>query len=152
MLIRRLARRVGAFRIPVTQRWVSTKTPPFPTVETCPSPTCSCAPTPKLPEGFEIDHKIAIRGLISNYAQQVLVCTGKNDWPSRIEDDNSGDNLAADLRELVGRGGVFSDVSSRSDMKLEHPVANGKFSTIVALSQHLSLEFVISIVLAPRSR
>ncbi|KAK5656133.1 hypothetical protein OQA88_4893 [Cercophora sp. LCS_1] len=39
----------------------------------------------------------------------VLVCTGKNDWPSRIEDDNSGDNLAADLRELVGRGGFFSD-------------------------------------------
>lgn len=64
-----------------------------------------------MPEGFEIDHKTNINGLISNYAQHVLVCTGKLDWPSRIEDDNSGDNLAADLRELVGRGGTFSDVS-----------------------------------------
>ena len=64
-----------------------------------------------MPEGFEIDHKTSINGLISNYAQHVLVCTGKSDWPSRIEEDNSGDNLAADLRELVGRGGAFSDVS-----------------------------------------
>ncbi|KAK3327888.1 FMI1 protein [Cercophora scortea] len=81
----------------------------FPTVPSCPSPTCACAPTPELPEGFEIDHKTKINGLISNYAQQVLICTGKDDWPSRIEEDNSGDNLAADLRELVGRGGIFSD-------------------------------------------
>ncbi|KAK3685586.1 Sucrase/ferredoxin-like-domain-containing protein [Podospora appendiculata] len=85
------------------------KAPEFPTVPSCPSPTCACAPTPALPEGFEIDHKTKINGLISNYAQQVLVCTGKDDWPSRIEEDSSGDNLAADLRELVGRGGIFSD-------------------------------------------
>jgi hypothetical protein len=78
-----------------------------------------------MPEGFEIDHKTNINGLISNYAQHVVVCTGKPDWPSRIEDDNSGDNLAADLRELVGRGGTFSDVSlaRREPAELE---ANGK--------------------------
>jgi len=64
-----------------------------------------------MPEGYPIDHKGNINGLISNYAQQVLICTGKDDWASRIEDDNDGDNLAADLKELVGRGGVFSDVS-----------------------------------------
>ncbi|KAK1833289.1 Sucrase/ferredoxin-like-domain-containing protein [Podospora conica] len=86
-----------------------TKPPPFPVIATCPSPTCACAPTPSMPPGFEIDHKTNINGLISHYAQHVLVCTGKPDWPSRIEDDNSGDNLAADLRELVGRGGAFSD-------------------------------------------
>jgi len=62
-----------------------------------------------MPEGYPIDHKGNINGLISNYAQQVLICTGKDDWASRIEDDNDGDNLAADLKELVGRGGVFSD-------------------------------------------
>lgn len=46
---------------------------------------------------------------MSSYAQQVLICTGKDDWPSKIEDDNGGDNLAADLKELVGRGGKYSD-------------------------------------------
>ena len=85
--------------------------PGFSIVDTCPSPTCACAATPELSEGLEIDHKTPINGLISSYAQQVLVCTGKDDWPSRIEEDNSGDNLAADLRELVGRGGPYNDVS-----------------------------------------
>ncbi|KAJ4302144.1 Altered inheritance of mitochondria protein 32 [Collariella sp. IMI 366227] len=62
-----------------------------------------------MPEGFDIDHKAPLNGLISNYAQHVLICTGKDDWPSRIEEDNSGDNLAADLRELVGPKGKFND-------------------------------------------
>jgi hypothetical protein len=64
-----------------------------------------------MPEGLAIDHKTKLNGLISNYAQQVLICTGKDDWPSKIEEDNSGDNLAADLKELIGRGGVYNDVS-----------------------------------------
>lgn len=64
-----------------------------------------------MPEGLEIDHKGKLNGLISSYAEQVLVCTGKSDWTSRIEEDDSGDNLAADLKELIGRGGVYSDVS-----------------------------------------
>ncbi|KAK7700844.1 hypothetical protein SLS64_010695 [Diaporthe eres] len=62
-----------------------------------------------MPDGLEIDHKGKLNGLISNYSEQVLICTGKDDWPSRIEEDNSGDNLAADLKELFGRGGVYSD-------------------------------------------
>ncbi len=66
---------------------------------------------PELPDGLEIDHKTNINGLIPAYAEHVLVCTGKDDWPSRIEDDHGGDNLAADLRELLGRGGVYNDVS-----------------------------------------
>ena len=47
---------------------------------------------------------------MSGYAEQVLVCTGEDDWPSRIEEESGGDNLAADLKELFGRGGVYSDV------------------------------------------
>ncbi|KAL2196350.1 Sucrase/ferredoxin-like-domain-containing protein [Corynascus similis CBS 632.67] len=83
--------------------------PPFPTTPTCPAPTCSCAPSPELPEGLEIDRSASLSGLISNYAQHVLVCTGKSDWPSRIEEDNAGDNLVADLRELVGPRGKYND-------------------------------------------
>ncbi|KAL2264306.1 hypothetical protein VTK26DRAFT_7911 [Humicola hyalothermophila] len=58
---------------------------------------------------MEIDHTSPLSGVITNYAQHVLICTGKDDWPSRIEEDHGGDNLAADLRELVGRGGKYSD-------------------------------------------
>lgn len=62
-----------------------------------------------MPLGSSIDQKANLNGLIAAYAQQVLICTGKTDWASRIEEDNSGDNLAADLKELLGRGGMFSD-------------------------------------------
>ncbi|KAI2643319.1 FMI1 protein [Xylaria nigripes] len=79
------------------------------TVPRCPPPTCECADTPKMPEGFPIDYESNLHGLISNYAEQVLICTGRRDWPSRIEEDDSGDNLAADLKELIGRGGAYSD-------------------------------------------
>jgi hypothetical protein len=108
---RLLARACARSVLSTSKRAFATKAPPpFPTTPTCPAPTCSCAPTPDLPEGFPIDHNASLNGLISNYAQHVLVCTGKDDWPSRIEEDNSGDNLAADLRELVGPKGKFSDV------------------------------------------
>jgi hypothetical protein len=65
---------------------------------------------PSLPQGFEIDHSRALNGTMPAYAEQVLICTGKDDWESNIADENSGDNLAADIKELMGRGGVFSDV------------------------------------------
>lgn len=64
-----------------------------------------------MPEGLPIDHKGKLNGLISTYAEQVLICTGRDDWPSRIEEDNEGQNLAADLKALLGRGGRYTDVS-----------------------------------------
>lgn len=64
-----------------------------------------------MPEGLEIDRSANMNGVMASYAEHVLICTGKDDWTSRIEDDESGDNLAADLKELIGRGGVYSDVS-----------------------------------------
>ncbi|OLN85035.1 Altered inheritance of mitochondria protein 32 [Colletotrichum chlorophyti] len=83
--------------------------PPFETVPTCPSPTCECADTPQMPEGLEIDHKSPLNGVVAAYAEQVLVCTGRDDWASRIEEEHNGDNLAADLKELFGRGGTYTD-------------------------------------------
>lgn len=67
-----------------------------------------------MPEGLEIDHKKNLNGTMAVYAEQVLICTGKDDWTSRIEEENSGDNLAADIKELIGRGGVYSDVRIHS--------------------------------------
>lgn len=83
--------------------------PPFSTVDTCPEPTCGCAATPAMPEGLPLDREGPMKGAIAGYAEQVLVCTGHNHWPSRIEEESSGDNLAADLKELFGRGGTYSD-------------------------------------------
>jgi hypothetical protein len=84
--------------------------PPFQTVQSCPSPTCACGPMPEMPEGLPIDHSKPLNGSMAGYAEQILICTGKSDWPSKIEEADSGDNLAADIKELVGRGGIYSDV------------------------------------------
>lgn len=84
----------------------------LPTVQTCPSPTCGCAATPAMPAGLDIDRSSPLSGVMAGYAEQVLVCTGQDDWGSRIEEESGGDNLAADLKELFGRGGVYSDVSA----------------------------------------
>ena len=65
-----------------------------------------------MPEGLDIDHKTPLGGLCPSYAEQVLICTGNNDWPSKMEEESGGDNLAADLKELMGRGGVYNDVST----------------------------------------
>ncbi|CAJ2507409.1 Uu.00g085950.m01.CDS01 [Anthostomella pinea] len=101
-LLRRLWKHAFSTQTPITARHLMT-------VPRCPEPTCECANTPKMPDGLEIDREAKLNGLISSYAEQVLVCTDKNDWMSRIEEDNSGDNLAADLKELIGRGGIYSD-------------------------------------------
>lgn len=63
-----------------------------------------------MPEGLEIDYSKPLNGTMAAYAEQILVCTGQADWKSRIEEENDGDNLAADLKELLGRGGIYSDV------------------------------------------
>lgn len=86
--------------------------PPFSTVPTCPEPTCGCAATPPIPEDLSLDREGPLKGAIAGYSEHVLVCTGNADWPSRIEDDNGGDCLAADLKELFGRGGTYSDVGT----------------------------------------
>lgn len=85
----------------------------FPTAPSCPNPTCAFAGTPALPNGLEIDHNKPLNGTMAPYSEQVLICTGERDWKSRIEDENDGDNLAADLKELLGRGGIYSDVCLR---------------------------------------
>ena len=125
----RQSRRQSALSLQRTYS-ASARAPSFPTVPTCPPSTCECAATPPMPNGLDIDYKGKLNGLITNYREQVLICTGKDDWPSRIEEDNSGDNLAADLKELFGRGGVYSDVSrtfSKVTTKVSvSSLANGK--------------------------
>lgn len=65
-----------------------------------------------MPEGLDIDHDKPLNGVITGYSEHVLVCTGQDDWVSKIEEENGGDNLAADLKELFGRGGTFTDVGN----------------------------------------
>lgn len=87
--------------------------PPFPVTQTCPEPSCSCSPTPPMPEGLEIDYAQPLNGTMAAYTQQLLICTGQSDWTSRIEDDGQGTGwgaLSRGCKKLLGRGGKYADV------------------------------------------
>lgn len=63
-----------------------------------------------MPPGLPIDYKTPLKATLAPFKEQVLICTGKGDWKSRIEEEDGGDNLAADLKELLGKGGKYCDV------------------------------------------
>lgn len=80
-----------------------------------------------MPEGLDIDHTKQLFGTIPRYARHVVIRTGRDDWSSKIEDEDSsvqaphgsekenekgtvGVNLAKALKSLVGPGGKYHNV------------------------------------------
>jgi hypothetical protein len=86
--------------------------PPVPTIEGCPAPTCQCR---EIPAGLDIEREQNINGSMPTYAEQVLISTGKNDWTSRIEDDE-GSALVCQIKDFLGPKGKYSDVGDTSSM------------------------------------
>lgn len=84
--------------------------PPVPTVEKCPVPTCQCRETPA---GLDIEREQGINGSMPAYAEQVLISTGKDDWTSKIEDEEGG-VFVRQIKSFLGRNGKYSDVSDHS--------------------------------------
>jgi len=83
--------------------------PPFPITPLCPSPTCACALTPS---DLDIDREGTLSGTVPAYAQHVLISTGREDWASRItDDDDPHAALTRVLKGELGVGGRFHDVS-----------------------------------------
>lgn len=80
--------------------------PPFPVIESCPAPSCQCR---EVPAGLEIDRESPLNGTMAAYAEQILISTGRSDWQSKIEDDESG-VFVRQLKKFLGQKGKFSDV------------------------------------------
>ena len=93
---------------------------PVPSTPTCPPSRCPCA---AMPSGLAIDYERPLYGTMPPYAQHVVVRTGQDDWPSRIEDEDGGVegtrmNFARSLKGLVGRGGKLFDVCTLDSLCL----------------------------------
>lgn len=98
---RQAVRQILAERAPLT---------PFPVIQTCPSPSCSCA---EMPTGLDIDKSRDLNGSMSAYAQHLIISSGQSDWTSRIEDERdtaSWGRFASDIKSALGRNGEFHDV------------------------------------------
>ncbi|KAH7089614.1 Sucrase/ferredoxin-like-domain-containing protein [Paraphoma chrysanthemicola] len=79
----------------------------IPTIQTCPSPTCACASTPP---DLDIDRKSPLLHTMPAYAEQVVLCTGRADWHSNIEqDDGATGAFVKGLKSEIGRGGKGFD-------------------------------------------
>ncbi|KAF2128816.1 hypothetical protein P153DRAFT_423297 [Dothidotthia symphoricarpi CBS 119687] len=79
----------------------------IPVTQTCPSPTCACAATPA---DLDIDRAAPLLNTMAAYAQHVVVCTGKEDWSSNIEQEEGGTGeFVRGLKGVVGRGGEGFD-------------------------------------------
>jgi hypothetical protein len=80
----------------------------IPTTQTCPSPTCACASTPP---DLDIDRTTPLLNTMAPYARHVVLCTGKADWHSNIEqEDGATGEFTKGLKGVIGKGGEAFDV------------------------------------------
>jgi hypothetical protein len=52
-----------------------------------------------------------------SYAEQVLISTGKEDWTSRIEDDDEGGAFVRQIKGFLGKDGKYSNVSHHAPLE-----------------------------------
>ncbi len=81
----------------------------IPYTDTCPSPMCECTAT--TPADLYIDRKSPLLNTVAAYTEQVVICTGQEDWASRIENDKgeTGDFVRG-LKGVIGKGSAAFDV------------------------------------------
>lgn len=80
--------------------------PPVPVIESCPVPTCQCRESPS---GLDIERESNINGSMASYGEQVLISTGREDWKSKIEDEEDA-VLVRQLKKFLLRNGKYADV------------------------------------------
>ncbi|KAI9827987.1 MAG: hypothetical protein M1819_006830 [Sarea resinae] len=108
-----------------------------------------------MPE-MDLDRKSPLNGTMAAYAQQMLISTGKDDWTSRIEDEDDAGFIKG-LKGLLGRGGQFSDpfhnvMLTNSSFPPSTPPASST-TTMTTASAYLfpSFRYIPSIPLSPPS-
>ncbi|KAF9701016.1 hypothetical protein EKO04_000209 [Ascochyta lentis] len=88
-------------------RYSPSPVPSIPYTESCPAPTCACAPTPA---DLDIDRTTPLLNTMAPYAEQVLLCTGKEDWASNLEDEGGATaEFVKGMKGVIGRGGEAFD-------------------------------------------
>jgi hypothetical protein len=76
---------------------------------------------------------------MASYAQQLLICTGKDDWTSKIEDEDDAVLVRA-LKGFLTRGGKYVDVRNGKSATSWFLVVEADYS-LIAVSQHHDFQF-----------
>jgi len=58
-----------------------------------------------MPPDLDIDQKSSLANTMPHYAEQLILCTGQEDWSSRIEDEAGGTGeFVRGVRDVLGMG------------------------------------------------
>ena len=98
------ARRVHQRGLSIQLRLSSTSS--LQTTDSCPPSRCACAATPNL----GIDRIKPLINTVPRHSMHIVVHTGRDDWASRIEEDEEKPNIAKELKALLGPKGKFYEV------------------------------------------
>jgi leucyl-tRNA synthetase len=64
-----------------------------------------------MPADLDIDRKAQLLNTMAPYAQQVVVCTGQDDWASNIQQDESATGeFVRGVKDVIGKGAKAFDV------------------------------------------
>ncbi|KAK9465907.1 Sucrase/ferredoxin-like-domain-containing protein [Lipomyces arxii] len=101
-------------------------------VEKCPLPAFDSGCTycqPVYPESLSVNPDATLEGTVPMLCRQVLVCSSKSDWPSRVENDPT--SFAAKVREIqlsgVGRDKDFNFMITSTSL----PSTNSKDHSVL---------------------
>ena len=109
----------------------------IPYTPTCPSPTCECAPAPK---DLDIDRKTPLLNTMAPYSEQVVFCTGKDDWASNIEqEEGETGEFVKGLKSVIGKGAPGFDVGPFLPFHFPFQCLSFSLSLFLSLSLSLSL-------------
>ncbi|KAL8935870.1 MAG: hypothetical protein Q9211_004475 [Gyalolechia sp. 1 TL-2023] len=75
-----------------------------------PATRSECACDIQFPKGLEIDRTRPLINTVAAYNQHVIIATGKNDWDSRIENQEGIGDMARALKEITKRKGGRCDL------------------------------------------
>ena len=103
--ILRATANANEFSSPISQARFASST--IPLISKCPSPTCCHT---AMPTGLNIDYQKPIRGAMPLYHRHIVINTGREDWNSRIEEEQAGDNVAKKLKDMLGPGRQYYNV------------------------------------------
>ncbi|KAI4086523.1 MAG: hypothetical protein LQ344_007473 [Seirophora lacunosa] len=69
---------------------------------------CDCST--QFPQGLRIDHGRPLINTVASYNQHIVIASGTNDWPSRIEtDEGAAGAMAKTLKDMLGVKGDWFD-------------------------------------------
>lgn len=82
----------------------------LPITKDIPTPVSQCNCDIHFPSGLKIDHDRPLINTVASYNRHIVIATGKNDWASKIENEEGVGEMARALKDMTKAKGEWFDV------------------------------------------